>query len=152
MFWNKLYKEFYPIVSEEDKMNFIHENFVEILNFARRRERLSLVNLFGIERKYNQQLKKEVSVFGNIKYGNILHNRNVLNSMINERRYIKSTEVLNETASFLGKIMVGKPEEISIDEINFLLIAMKRETQYNSIHFLLSIVGVIILFFLIMNF
>lgn len=151
MFCNKLYKEYYPIVSEEDKMNFIHENFVEILNFDMRRERLSLVNLFGIERKYSQKLKKEVSVFGNIKYGNILHNRNVLNSMINDRHYIKCTEILNEMASFQEKLWSGKLEEISIDEINFLLIAMKRETQDNRIHFLLSIVGVIIFFFVIMK-
>ena len=146
---SKLYNQYYPIRTEEQKTAFLIENHTVLLKlirealFRNRSEYLARTN------KYVNQLKKETTFLGTVKKVNVLHNEHVISKMQHDHIFdsLRNKEAIMEKIQY-SLIM---NEAVSIEDINELLLCINhdhRRTLLNCAFGLCIVIGTLLVFFL----
>lgn len=118
---DKLYNQYYPLKTEEEKMNFLNSNSTEIYRMIRDIGHVARNELYVIKHEYVKNMKPTVSFLGTPKYRNIAHNEYLAHKMLMDRRVKNITEKLPDLDSLACKIMYHEYESITVDELNYVL-------------------------------
>lgn len=141
---NKLYTQYYPLTSEEDKNNFLKSNYMEIYKFVRNIG-CSARNEYSLRQyNYTKKMKPTVSFLGTPKYRNIVHNKRVAHDMSMDKRIKDIERKLPELDSLACKLMYNESENITVDELNYILRIMNTYKHRALIMFLLLLIAIII--------
>lgn len=115
---SKLYKTYYPITTDGEKDIFIHENLTNIHRLLRKRTMMNMSKVLDIDKEYGKRMKKECSIFGNLKLGNIAHNKYVEHERIHDYRLKKIGED-NDTLAILEEKLIYN--SLTTDDVNAIL-------------------------------
>ena len=121
MFDNKLYKHFYPLETEEDKMFFLNTNFTKILRTIEDIVRMTIAEISDIRYDYMSKMKPAFSFWGTPKYKNIAHNENIVIQMESDKRFAFISEELLKLEPLVSKLVNDEKEKISVEELNHIL-------------------------------
>ena len=118
---DKLYNQYYPLKTEEEKNEFLNSHSTEIYRTIRDIGRVARNELYVIKHEYIKKMKPTVSFRGRPKYRNISHNEYLTNKMLMDRRIKNITEKLPNTNYLVCKMMFHEYENITVDELNYVL-------------------------------
>ena len=118
---DKLYVQYYPLKTEEEKNEFLNSNSIKICKIVRDIGRIARSELYAIEQEYVKKMKPTISFLGTPKYRNIAYNEYLGYKMLADRRIKNITENLSNLDSLECKIMYYEYENITIDELNYVL-------------------------------
>lgn len=118
---DKLYNQYYPLKTEEEKNEFLNSNSTEIYRMIRDIGSVARNELYVIKHEYVKKIKPTVSFLGNPKYRNIAHNEYLANKMLMDKRVKNITEKLPDLDSLACKIIYHEYENITLDELNSVL-------------------------------
>lgn len=121
LFNDKLYVQYYPLKTEEEKNEFLNSNSIEIYRMVRDIGQIARYELYAIEHEYVKKMKPTISFLGTPKYQNIAHNEYLVHKMLADRRIENITENISNLDSLVCKIMYYEYENITIDELNYVL-------------------------------
>ena len=148
MIHNKIYKQYYPLVSEEDKINLLASNANEIYKFVYNLNLELGHEYFERQNKYISKLKPTVSLLGTPKYGNILYNQYISQTMTLDKNIEDIKETLCNFDLLEYKLAYHDYENITVDELNQTLIYMNTKTHRKwfilLLFFIFIILGVIL--------
>lgn len=116
---DKLYTQYYPLKTEEEKMFFLSSNSTEIYKIVRDIERFVKYELYAIKLEYVKKMKPTESFLGTPKYRNITYNEYLARKMFTDRRVKNITGP--DLDSLARKIKYHEYENITIDELNYVL-------------------------------
>ena len=143
---NKLYTKYYPLMTEEDKNNFLNINHMEIYKAVNRICNYAEIELFERKDKYFSEMKPEISFLGSPQYRNIEHNRMIVRKMSMDKHILAIQDKTLELDLLVHKITFHEDEEITIQELNYILELMnKREHEA-----WITMIGCVLLLILIM--
>lgn len=118
---DKLYVQYYPLKTEEEKNEFLNSNRIEMYRMVRVFGHIVRNELYAIEHEYVKKMKPTISFLGTPKYRNIAYNEYLSYKMLADRRIENITENLSNLDSLECKIMYYEYENITIDELNYVL-------------------------------
>ena len=118
---DKLYNQYYPLKTEEEKNKFLDSHSTEIYRMTKDIGHVTRNKLYVIKHEYAKKMKPTVSFLGTPKYRNIAHNEYLTHKMLMDRRVKKITEKLPNIDSLACKIMYHEYENITVDELNYVL-------------------------------
>lgn len=118
---DKLYNQYYPLKTEEEKNEFLNSNSTEIYRMVRDIGHVARNELFVIKHDYVKKMKPTVSFLGTPKYRNIAHNEYLSHKILMDRRVKNITEKLPDLDSLACKIMYHEYENITVNELNYVL-------------------------------
>ena len=121
MFDDKLYTQYYPLKTEEEKNEFLNSNSTEIYRIIRDIGHVARNELYAIKHEYVKKLKPTVSFLGTPKYRNIAHNEYLVHNMLTDRRVKNITDNLPNLDSLACKLMYHEYENITVNELNYVL-------------------------------
>ena len=121
IFNHKLYNNYYPLVQEEDIIVLLQENIGEI--------RLTLEEIIrnirsDIEYRNHcniRKMKKVITFCGGINYRNLNHNQFIVDKMNLDMKLGEMIVLLEKQVLCKEKLMDGKLENITTDELNYVL-------------------------------
>lgn len=145
LFNNKLYTQYYPIASEEQKAIFLENNHTKILRSIKRLKDDTLFEYYSRQKEYISRMKSEVSCLGHLKLGNICRNRSIAYEMSRDKRINTTRKVLQDLDSLKDKLISHEQESITIYELNNLLKMMNETKHRNMCKLGLSLIITIIL-------
>ena len=87
---DKLYNQYYPLKTEEDKTEFLNSNSMEIYRIIKDIGHIARNELYAIKHEYVKKMKPTVSFLGTPKYRNIAHNEYLTHKMLTDRRVKKN--------------------------------------------------------------
>lgn len=120
-FDDKLYTQYYPLKTEEEKNEFLNFNSTEIYRIIRDIGHVAKNELYAIKHEYVKKLKPTVSFLGISKYRNIAHNEYLVHKMLTDRRVKNITDNLQNLDSLACKLMYHEYGNITVDELNYVL-------------------------------
>lgn len=118
---DKLYNQYYPLKTEEEKNEFLNSNSKEIYRMIRDIDHVARNELYVTQHEYVKKMKPTVSFLGNPKYRNIVHNEDLAHKMLMDRRVKNITEKLQDLDSLEYKIIYHEYENITLNELNYVL-------------------------------
>ena len=121
MFDDKLYTQYYPLKSEEGKNEFLNSNSTELYRIISDIGHVARNELYAIKHEYVKKMKPTVSFLGTPKYRNITHNEYLVHKMLTDRRVKNITDNLPNLDSLACKLMYHEYENITVDELNYVL-------------------------------
>ena len=121
MFDDKLYTQYYPLKTEEEKNAFLNSNRTEIYRIISDIGHVARNELYAIKHEYVKKMKPTVSFLGTPKYRNITHNEYLVHMMLTDRRVKNITDNLPNLDSLACKLMYHEYENITVDELNYVL-------------------------------
>lgn len=121
LFNDKLYNQYYPLKTEEEKNEFLKSNKAQIYRMIRDVGSDAKNQLYGIYREYTKKMKSTVSFSGTLKYQNILHNEYFTHKMLVDRRIKIITKNILDIDSLEYRVMNHEYENITVDELNCIL-------------------------------
>ncbi len=136
----KLFKENYPIKSEDVLQRFIKNNRNRLKIILQCEiKRFEYYN-FQLEYKYFQQLKNDISFWGNIKPKNIIHNEYILKKKECDGKF----DEINDRQEIINNIQekFEHGECVNIYEINEILKMGKWQDMDDILPFINAILGV----------
>ena len=128
-FNNRLYTQYYPLKTEEDKNEFLSSHYMEMLKEADKLGCFANFEVFERERDYIDMMKPEISFLGFPKWRNIARNREIAMKMDTDRKIKIIKEKISELDSIAYKMEVYEHEKITIEEMNRILRFMNTETH-----------------------
>lgn len=131
LFNNKLYNQYYPLKTEEDKNNFLNSNYTKIRKMIDDIGCIARNELYAIEHDYVKKMKPTVSFFGSPKYRNIAHNEYIVHKMQTDRRIKNIEKKFQDLDPLAYKIAYHEHENITVDELNYLLRLINTRKHYN---------------------
>lgn len=143
MFNCKLYKTYYPIISDNDKDIFISNNLTKIHRLLKEETVLNMYKRIDIDKEYGKRIKKEWSVFGNPKFGNVVLNKHIEQ----EREHDFRLKKIGKNNEVLERLQEGLfYNSLTVDDVNIILCLVNKRFRYN-IGLLLTavIVGAVLL-------
>lgn len=129
MFDNKLFSQYYPLKTEKDKDAFLISNLTELRRIAEKLIFNVRGDILAREDKYYNRTKRTVSVFGNLKPGNMLHNKIVMQQMARDKYISRAEDTLSAIRVFVEKLLLGEYDEITIEEANDILAHINTYTR-----------------------
>lgn len=121
LFNDKLYNQYYPLKTEEEKNEFLYSNNTEIYRMIRDVGNDARKQLYDIRHEYAKKMKPTVSFSGTLKYQNILHNEYFTHKMLADRRVKNITKNILDIDSLEYRVMNHEYENITVDELNCIL-------------------------------
>ena len=121
LFNNKLYTKYYPLKTEKEKNEFLNSYSTKIYRIVRDIRHVARNELYIIQHEYVKKMKPTVSFLGTPKYRNIAHNEYFAHKMLMDKRIKNITEELPNLDSLACKIMYHEYENITVDELNYIL-------------------------------
>lgn len=121
MFDDKLYTQYYPLKTEEEKNGFLNSNSTEIYRIISDIGHVARNELYAIKHEYVKKMKPSVSFLGTPKYRNIAHNEYLVHKMLTDGRVKNITDNLPNLDSLACKLMYHEYENITVDELNYVL-------------------------------
>lgn len=116
----KLYNQYYPLKTEEEKYYFLRDNYTELIKITDTMRRISISSMACRKSDYAAQMKNETPLFGNPHY-NKLHNQRIVDAM-NRDVVIQHTEQFIYQADIVShKLIMGDHDNITVKEINTVL-------------------------------
>lgn len=140
----KLYAQYYPLASEEDKNDFLSSKYIEIYKFVSRVECSIRHEYFSRQYRYGKKMKSTISFLGTPKYRNIVHNQHIYYEMSMDKNIEDIEKRLPELASLANKLANNETENITVDELNYVLRIMNANKHRTLMIFLLLVIGMII--------
>lgn len=140
---DKLYNEYYPL-REEEKNEFLNSNGSEIYRMVNYICEFARYELYTIKRKYDKEKKSTVSFLGTPKYQNIAYNKYIDDKMLTDKRIKNIRKNLPDLDSLACKIMYHEYENITADELNYVLKLKNLDKHKRQIRFFLSLILLII--------
>ena len=126
---NKLCAKYYPIKTESEKTEFVYSNREELKKIISDQRRIAENEMGIFLMDFGEKLKRPISIFGNPKYRNIMYNEVLADKALKNKRFIKINSNISKLDSIAQKIMCGEYENISVDEINYVLKKQKLNRQ-----------------------
>ena len=147
MFKSRLYKQYYPITSEQEKINLLNAEYCNILNLQYKYSVYVRAALMQRQQKYLTRMKPITGLCGNLKYGNILHNESVYHQMKTDRKIMEISDSYEKASEMKSAFLYG--DEITVHDLNELLRFenyQKRCDIKNILILAVFIIGLFILF------
>lgn len=127
---SNMHKKYFPIKSEIEKDDFIRENRGEIYRLLE----IQRLNLSGgamsIVETYENRMKRTLSFRGNVKMGNVLHNRVVATEMEFDRRLKRIDEQVRNIDELRYK---HSNNTLTIEDANAILEIENKEKEHTRI-------------------
>lgn len=143
MFDNKLFSQYYPLKTEKDKDAFLISNLTELRRVAEKLILNARGDILARENKYYNRMKCTVSVFGNLKPGNMIHNQTVMQQMARDKYISRAEDTLSAIEFFAEKLLLGEYDKITIEEANDILAHTNSYTRRKWIFATTSIVLIV---------
>lgn len=143
---HRLYNKYFPIKNELEKQIFLDNEKYNLQKFLRSMQLNHEVQLMVLYEEYAKKMKNTVSVFGNIKYGNILYNKQIELEMKHDPFFLRIKKEMNEIDILSDEILFKN--NMSIDVINQLLDLINK-TKQREIFFCLWRLGAVVALLLI---
>lgn len=118
---DKLYAQYYPIRTEEEKNAFLSENSSELRKIIKYIGDIARNEIYAIKHEYVKKMKPTESFLGTPKYQNILHNERLAHEMQTDQRVRNITEKLPDLEDLEYKVAYHEYENITVDELNYVL-------------------------------
>lgn len=145
---NKLYAQYYPLVTERDKTNFLNAHYTKIYKKVRDISCTAMGELYVREYDYIKKMKPTVSFLGKPKYQNIAHNEYIAHKMRMDKNIKVIEKEIPNLVSLEEKLMFNELERITIDELNYILRLMNAE-KHKTLMMLLMLVAILCICILI---
>ena len=129
LFNSKLYNQYYPLKTEDDKKKILDSHYVEICRAAENLYHCANQEVFDREHSYIKRMKPDVSRWGTLKWRNIAHNKTIAMQMDGDRNIKIAKEKIPELSSIAEKLHYHECDKITIEELNRILRFMNAETH-----------------------
>lgn len=136
---NKLYAQYYPLVTEQDKTNFLNTHYMEMYKKVRDISYNAMGELYAREYNYIKKMKPTVSFLGAPKYKNIAHNEYIIHKMRMDKNIKVIEKEIPNLDSLVEKFVFNEQERITIDELNYILRLMNSEKHTTLIRLLMMV-------------
>lgn len=124
---SNLYKKYFPIKSERERDDFIQKNGSQIYRILDSLSMSLSYNAMDRIKMYDRRMKRTISLLGNIKIGNVLHNRAVVNEKKNDR-WLKGIE---KQARIIEELRYKHTNfTLTIEDVNGILELENNERKY----------------------
>lgn len=140
---DKLYTQYYPLETEEDKYEFLNANYTEIYKIVRNIGRIARNELSARKHNYISKMKPTVSFLGTPKYRNIVHNERLAHNLLMDRQIKSLEEKIPDLDSLACKFMYHEHENITVDELNYILRLMNTNKHKTWMMLLLLLISII---------
>lgn len=144
----ELYKEYFPLESDEQKIDFLRSNGTAVLRFLDEEYSANKSSVLALTYGIRSKFKNDITFTGAPNYKNIAHNESVAAeldlTMKTDSRLIKIQQDMEKNRVLAYSISVAANEEVSLSDANDILIAMKAGYRRDSV-FTWVAAGVIIL-------
>ena len=128
-FNNKLYNQYYPLKTEDDKKKFFDSHCTEIHRAAENLYNCAETEIFEREHRYIHRMKPDMSRWGTPKWRNIAHNKAVAMEWDGDMNIRIAKEKIPELASLANKVHFHEYDSITIEELNRILRFVNTETH-----------------------
>lgn len=132
---------------EDFKIKGFFKNQIEIIVSCEINHNL-VKHVVDIEKEYNKKLKKEWSIFGNLKMGNVLHNRYMEQ---NKKHDYRLKELSKYTVSINELYEKLSYNDLTITDVNTILKIENRQF-HEKIKIIISEVVLIVVLFIFLKF
>ena len=116
---HKLYNNYFPISSEEEKQKFLNEERIDLIKELRAVLCECQTEIFYVQRSYYERMKSTISLLGNINFRNVLHNKKVEAEMEADFRIRGIKNKIEDYDTLLDTLVMQG--DASMDEINMAL-------------------------------
>lgn len=144
----ELYKKYFPLESDEQKIEFLRANGTTVLRFLDEEYSLQKSSVLASTHELRSKFKKDITFTGAPNYKNMAHNELVAAelelTMKTDPKLIKIQQNMEKNRVLSYSISVAANEEVSLSDANDILVAMKTGYRRDSI-FTWVASGVIIL-------
>lgn len=138
---SKLYKQYYPITTEEICADFIKNNKDKLMWSLQVKKNICQMKAKDRQMHYVHKMRREVSCWGDLKLGNVFYNQAVRNSMKSDRDinfYEKEYDEISRLAESVEE------HTVSIEMANKLL-EIENENHLENIFTVIKVILILIL-------
>lgn len=118
---NKLYKQFYPLATEEDKMSLLNSNYSELLRKVKDIERMAETEYSERQSNYISKMRPTISCLGTPKHKNIVHNEYIAHKMAMDKKISFISEDIYNLKELEYNLVYKEFEKITVEELNRIL-------------------------------
>lgn len=137
----RLYKEYFPIKTEEQKDKFLEEHRADAYIFLAEEPQDMKNAYIKLESYYISRFKKAYSLFGKMKHKNVIHNQHVAHQMQRDERLVYLRQKISHRENLLYALCMC--EDVTIEEINTILQRMNNKFHVDVFMAALGIIAVI---------
>lgn len=138
---SKLYKQYYPITTEEICAGFIENNKDKLMWNLQIKKNICQMKVKDRQMHYIHKMKREVSCWGDLKLGNVFYNQAVKNSMRKDRDISFYEKEYDEIFRLAENI---EEHTVSIEMANKLL-EIENENHLENIFAVIKVTLILIL-------